>query len=119
MNAVLKPNAATHEKVVRVVEMMNSLGAVKDGGFCGSRGRVVHVTSKGPVAITAKIWREYDNSSYASYYKVLFSLECDPGATETQIIDATKRLLKVQQTCPTFTADDLLDTDAAFDLVLG
>jgi hypothetical protein len=100
----------TKSKVQAIVEDMKRINPKVHSTLAGVRGHVISVGTdfRQSVYFSMKLWRGYDKDLT---YTVVFSMTVGEGATETQIIDATKRLVQFQQRAPKFTAEE---TDAVF-----
>jgi hypothetical protein len=95
----------TKHKIQQILHMMRSLKGAKllhHERIVGPRLRVVHATSEGPVKLTLKFWRDTESNAYV----LVFGVDFDSRATETQVIDAMKVATKHLSNSPQFTPEE-------------
>lgn len=104
-------NPDTKRGVEQVIQILKKAGKIIDGGFCGPRGRVI-VSSNldGPVKTSVKLWMDMDRPTLEGrFYELVFSMSFTPEATETQVVDAMKRLNQFRANAPSFLPEETAD----------
>lgn len=90
-------------KAFHILKMASATGTITDHGHQGARGRILtsDFDFRSPCYVKATFARSLKDSKDWTY-SVELGIHCTAEATETQVIDATKKLIRLQAMLPRF-----------------